>query len=220
MKKRLFFIIPMLVISLVILSGCTKSCANCGNEIAKDTEVEIDGDYYCEDCVEYCADCNTALVKDSESIFTYDEKHYCKECFEKEAYPIVLLDNDKVKVEITNYDDSDGSFAVSIKNKTKYSISIYQEGDSVAVDGNKRCIAETDGSGSFAYADVPANETATVFSSFRENMDDGWDTVLKMSELHTFEFVMTAWIDDENYSGFWDTNFKVKLTPEMFGYTK
>lgn len=217
--KRSILIFFLVVTCALCLCGCTKTCSNCGNDIEQDSEIVVEKEIYCKECVEYCSACKATFVKDSDSLLIYEEKPYCKDCFEKVAYPIMIEDNDKFSAEIINYDDNDGFFAVSITNKTEYSMSIFQEGESVLVDGKDRCIAETDGSCSFAYIDVPAQETVTVFSSFREDMDEGWDTILKMSQKHTFELVMTAWIDDGNFDGFWDTQFKVTLTPDMFGYT-
>ena len=218
MKKQLA-IIGVLALSIVCMCGCASTCANCENEIESDAEIAIGDETYCKDCVEYCADCDKALVKDSKMVYVYEDKHYCKECFEKEAYPIVLSDTDKYSMSIIGYDDEEGTFAIKIENKTEYNISTYQEGESALLDGSKKCIPETDGSYSFAYADVPANEDITIFSSFRVS-DEDWDTVLKMSDGHTFELAMVAWIDDENYTDFWDDNFKVELKPEMFGYAK
>lgn len=127
---------------------------------------------------------------------------------------IVLEDNKKISVTIISYEDSSGVFAIKIKNKTNKVISSYQEGDSVLLDGNKQCIAETDGSSSFAYIDVPAKGETTAFSSFRKNDDDGWDTILKLSDGHTFEFTMSAFDEDFNDVA----KYNVKLTPDMFGY--
>ena len=218
MKKKLISIIVMGVM-LLSLCGCASTCAKCDSEIEKDKVIEVSGNKYCEECIEYCTECNIPCVKGNGSVFIYSEKPYCKDCFEKKAYPIVLEDNEKVTVSIIGYDDVEGIFAITIDNKTNYSMSTFQVGDSALLDGKDRCIGETDGSWSFAYADIPKNENVTVFSSFRKSGDE-WDTVMKISEGHTFEFVMKAWIDDENYSDFWDTDFKVTLTPEMFGYAK
>lgn len=218
MKKKLFIAVTMLLMAM-LLSGCANACANCESEIEKGKEIQVDNSSYCDACIEYCAGCEAPCVMESGSVFAYNGKSYCKTCFEKEAYPIVLEDNEKVKIAITGHDDSEGVFSVTIDNKTSYDISVFQEGESALLDGKDRCIGETDGTWSFAYADVPANETITVFSSFRKSGEE-WDTVFVMSKGHTFEFVMTVWIDDEDFNDFWDTNFKVTLTPEMFGYSK
>ena len=85
------------------------------------------------------------------------------------------------------------------------------------MDGTNRCIAETGGTQSFAYVDVPANNDVTVFCSFWKSAEE-WDTIYKMSDFHTFDFAMSAYlIDDTNY---WDTIYKVTLTPDMFGYVQ
>lgn len=221
MKIRNIIITLILVLSLACLCGCAKKCASCGNEIPEGEEIQIGDAVYCENCIENCDGCDTPFVKTDNALLTYGDKHLCQDCFDKEAYPIVLEDDKKVSVAITGYDDTEGLFAVTIKNKTDYQISVYQEGESALLDGKSKCIPETDGTHSFAYVDVPANEEVTVFSSFRKS-DDEWDTVYRMSDYHTFEFVMKAWINDPSYDPekFWDTTFKVSLTPDMFGYVK
>ena len=84
-----------------------------------------------------------------------------------------------------------------------------------------KCIGEIDGTYSFAYVDVPKKEEATVFSVFRKgDSDDDWEVILKPSEGHSFEFVLNAFTNDDSDDEFWETTFKVKLTPEMFGYSK
>ena len=127
---------------------------------------------------------------------------------------IVLVDNNNVSVSIVSYEDSKGVFAVKIKNKTNDVISSFQDGDSVLLDGSKQCISETSGTHSFAYIDVPAKGETTVFCTFRENADDGWDTILRLSENHTFEFVMD--VVDSDYNTL--ATYNVKLTPDMFDY--
>ena len=217
MRKNILMTILICAVALLCLCGCAKKCANCNTEIAEGSEIQIGDDYYCENCVEYCDDCNTAFVKDSGELLIYKEKKLCQDCFDKAAYPITLEDNDKVTVEIVGYNDSEGTFTIKVTNKTDYQISTYQEGESALLDGKDKCVPETDGTWSFAYADVPANEDVTVFSTFRKSEDD-WDTILKMSDKHSFEFVMKAWISDDSYDDFWETSFKVSLTPDMFGY--
>lgn len=220
MDKKLLVIVAVLVVSMMCLCGCAKKCASCNSEIEEGKEIQIGDEYYCEKCVEYCDDCKKAFVKKNGELLTFEDKHLCQDCFDKEAYPIVLEDNKKVSVEITGYNDSEGAFTVKVKNKTDYQISVFQEGESALLDGKDRCIAETDGTHSFAYVDVPAKEEITVFSTFRENGDDGWENIYKMSDKHSFEFAMTVWISDDSYDGFWDDQFKVTLTPDMFGYAE
>lgn len=212
-----FLLITIIFVSMICLCGCSTKCTECNNVIEENNEIEINSEYYCKDCVEYCADCNTAFVKGNKNFLTFEDKLLCSDCFNKKAYPIVLEDNDKFSMSIIGYDDSDGSIAVTINNKTEYTISIFQEGDSALLDGNSRCIGETDGWHSFAYVDVPGNSDITVFSTFRKSEDE-WDEILKISDNHSFEFAMKGWISDESFDGFWDTVFKVSLTPEMFGY--
>ena len=67
-KKKLLLIVSLFMVCL--LSGCTKKCANCDNEIKKDSEIKIGDDYYCENCVEYCSFCNTPYLKDSKDFYT------------------------------------------------------------------------------------------------------------------------------------------------------
>ena len=118
-------------------------------------------------------------------------------------------------VVLYNNEDSQGVFAVKIKNKTNGVMSSGQEGEGVLLDGSKQCIAETSGSHSFAYVwDIPAKGETNAFCTFRQNEDDGWDTKLRLYENHTFEFTMTAW--EENFD--WEEKYNVKLTPDMFGY--
>lgn len=218
MLRKKLIIVGVIVICLVGLCGCAKKCASCDNEIAEGAEIEIDGSYYCEDCVEYCTKCDAPFLKGDKSMLVYEGKRYCKDCFDKIAYPIVLEDNDNISLEITGYDDKEGLFTVKATNKTDYPVSFYQEGESALMDGKTKCIPETDGSYSFAYVDVPANDDATVFCSFRQDDDKNWETKYKMSDGHSFEFIMCAYVDDDD--NFWDTNFKVELTPEMFGYAQ
>ena len=119
-----------------------------------------------------------------------------------------------MSVSIVGYDDEEGLFAVQIKNKTKYELYTYQDGDKTLMDGKDSCIGETSGSHSFAYATVPAKETSTVFCSFRKIIDK-WDTIYKPSEGHAFELTMNAYSIDGKY---WDESFKISLEPSMFGY--
>lgn len=207
----------LIIICMVCLCGCTKTCTACNVEIEKDKEVQIENASYCENCIEYCNNCTVPCVNEKGKVFKYNYTSYCKECFEKKAFPIVLEDNENVTVAITGYDDNEGLFAVTVNNKTDYNISIFERNDSVLLDGNSMCIGETGGTHSFAYMDVPAKQQITVFSSFRQSPEE-WDTILKISENHTFELVLTAWIDDDDFDGFWDKDFKVTLIPEMFGY--
>lgn len=222
MNKRLVLLSILLVISIICLCGCTKKCDSCGKEIKNDKDVvEIRDNKYCKKCVEYCSECNAGYPKDDKALLKYKDKKYCKDCFEKIAYPIILQKNDKIEVAITGYNDESGEFAVRVKNKTNLKMSVYQNGDSALLDGKDKCIGETSGTHSFAYTDVPKNEETTVFSTFRKGDSDvDWETVLKPSEGHSFEFVLNAFITDNNYDDFWGTTFKVKLTPEMFGYSK
>jgi len=197
---------------------CVVYCTNCNKACVKDDSslVTINEKPYCEDCVEYCTGCNTAYVKGDPSLLTYKEHYYCKECFDEVAFPIILEDNENFSMAITSYDDDTGLFAINILNKTDEDISSYDESSPV-LDGKKKCVAETDGTHSFAYGDIPANEDVTLFSTFRENGDDGWENILKMSDIHTFEFVMIVCSSGDD---FWDDTFKVKLSSDMFGYVK
>ena len=149
---------------------------------------------------------------------TYDETSDSEEETREEdlrEVNIVLEDNEKFKVTILSYEDSEGTFAVKIENKSNEVISSGQVGDGVLLDGSKQCIAETSGSHSFAYVwDISPKSDVTLFSTFRKNGDDGWDTKIRLSEKHTFEFTMTAWEKDWN----WEKKYNVKLTPDMFGY--
>ena len=178
----------------------------------------IGGILYCDNCVEYCDSCNSIHPKNNKALLKYEGKKYCSECFKKAAYPIVLTDSDIVTISITDYENATGTFTVSMTNKTDYHISVFQDGDTV-LDGQKQCLSDTDGWSSFAYADVLPNDTRIVFSTFRESTDK-YENILKMSDNHTFAFMMTAYIDDENFDDFKDITFKVQLTPDMFGYSQ
>jgi len=197
---------------------CVVYCTNCNNVYAKDDSsiVTINEKPYCGDCAEYCAGCHTAYVKGDPALLTYKELHYCKDCFDEVAFPIIIEDNEKFSMSITGYDDDSGMLAINIMNKTDEDITSYDESSPV-LDGKKKCVAETEGTHSFAYGDIPANEDLTLFSSFREDGDDGWENVIKMSEIHTFEFAMIVASSGDD---FWDDTFKVKLSSDMFGYVK
>ncbi|WP_027868879.1 LIM domain-containing protein [Eubacterium sp. AB3007] len=217
MKKRNPLLVGLLIIAVFCLCGCAKKCENCGKEIEKDKEIEIEGNYYGAECVEYCAECKSPAVKGSGAFLTYKGARYCKDCFAKKAYPVVLEDNKHLSVSITGYNDEDGMITVVIKNKSKDEISSYQQGESAVMDGGTKCIAETDGTHSFAYLTVPAKEELTAFCSFRKSAEE-FDKIIKLSEGHTFEFGMTAYNSDTSAKKYWDTTYKVKLTPDMFGY--
>ena len=197
------------------LTGCAQKCVECSSEIEDGTSVEVNGDTYCANCVEHCSGCDTPFAKSDSALLVFEGNGYCQECFNEVAYPIVLKDTDKYSMSIVGYDDAEGMVAVSISNKTDYEISTYETDGSAIVDGTKKCVAETGGMLSFAYADVPANEDLTVLCSFRAGMPDGWETVYKVSEGHSFEVGMNVWQPDPEY---WKDTFKVELTPEMFGY--
>ena len=218
MKKKYITLSVLFLVALLCLCGCAKKCENCGNQIEEGKEIQIDDKYYDEACVEYCTGCNTPFVKDSGALLTYKDQLYCKDCFAKEAYPIVLEDDDYLNLSITGYDDESGMLTVVVENKSDSEISTYQEGDSAVMDGATKCTAETSGSFSFAYATVPPKETVTLFCSFRKDWSgDGWDEIYRFSEGHSFELMMHAFVSDGEY---WDTNFKVTLTPDMFGYVQ
>ena len=165
-------------------------------------------------CLSLCAcnlEANPTLESNINSIQKKPEKSNNIE------YPIVLNETDKYCMSVIGYDDETGMFAINIKNKTKFKISSYDADGSTSVDNRQKCIAQTGGTHSFAYADIPANEDVTVFSSFRVDDNENWDIVYKLSDNHTFEFVMNV-AQLENTDEFWDDTFKVVLAPEMFGY--
>ena len=215
--KRMTILISVLLVFVLCLCGCTQKCTDCSAEIENEAGIEIENTVYCNDCIEHCEGCNKPLPKSDSSMKIFESKKYCQECFDEKAYPIILNETDKYCMSIVNYDDETGLFAINIKNKTQFEISSYDADGSTRVDGSKKCIGETDGMHSFAYIDVPANEDITVFSSFRVDIDENWNTVYKMSDNHTFEFMMNV-AQHENTDEFWDDSFKVILTPEMFGY--
>ena len=202
----------------IYCDNCLVKCTSCDTTYLKGDSalVTINEKPYCKNCVEYCASCNTAYVKDDPTLITINDKSYCKDCVDEVAFPIILEDNERFTMSITGYDDESGMFAINILNKTDEDITSYDEASPV-LDGKKKCVAETEGTHSFAYGDIPANEDITLFSSFRENGDDGWENILKMSDIHTFEFVMKICSMGDD---FWDDTIKVKLSSDMFGYVK
>ena len=199
--------LPFIIIGAVVLLAIIVGVVLINNNKVKQEESKPDTIYE-----------NGADSESEEVDTTYEDSTESEEEAREEdlrEVNIVLADNDKFKVTILSYEDSEGVFAVKIENKSDEIMSSGQEGDGVLLDGSKHCISETSGSHSFAYVwDIPAKSDVTLFSTFRKNADDGWDTKIRLSENHTFEFTMTAW--EENFN--WEEKYNVKLTPDMFGY--
>lgn len=217
MIKRTAMLISILLLLAMCFCGCSQERTNRYEKAEAEPEFETENTVSYSNGVTHCEDCNKPLPKNDPLTKVFEGKEYCQECFDDKAYPIVLKENNKYCMSIVGYDDETGMFAVNIENKTQFEISVYDSDGTTSVDGNKKCIGETEGTHSFAYVDVPANEDITVFSSFRVDEDENWHTVYKMSDNHTFEFVMVV-AQLENSDKFWDDTFKVELTPEMFGY--
>ena len=108
--------------------------------------------------------CNKPCLKDDGSLITYKKHEYCEECFEEEAYPISLFSNKKMSVSIVGYDDEEGLFAVQIKNKTKYELYTYQDGDKALMDGKDSCIGETSGSQALHTQQCPLKRLLPYFA--------------------------------------------------------
>lgn len=197
--------LPFIIIGIVIIVAIIVGAIFINNNKVKSEESKPDTIYE-----------NGAESESADVDVTYDEGSDSTTAAEEDLREanIKLVDNDKLTVTIISYEDSQGVFAVKIKNKTNSILSSYQEGESVLLDGKQQCIAETSGTWSFAYVDVPAKGEVTAFSTFRKNGDDGWNTKVKLSDNHTFEFTMCA--TNENYE--WEEMYNVKITPDMFGY--
>ena len=59
-----------------------KYCAACGCEIDEDSCIQIDGEYYCEDCVTYCEDCESYHTNDDIVYINELDRYVCNSCYE------------------------------------------------------------------------------------------------------------------------------------------
>lgn len=60
---------------------CT--CVRCGCQIDTDDAIEIDGEYYCEDCVTFCEDCNEYHLNDDVRYVSSVGRYVCDDCLEE-----------------------------------------------------------------------------------------------------------------------------------------
>lgn len=61
-------------------------CADCGCEIDLEDAVEIDGEYYCEDCTFTCAYCGDLCIKSEHECTEIDGEIWCDNCRDDNAF--------------------------------------------------------------------------------------------------------------------------------------
>ena len=61
-------------------------CEDCGKIIFKNNAINLDDEYFCEECVTVC-DCCGDTIRRSQVYMTEDsEYYYCKDCFDNETH--------------------------------------------------------------------------------------------------------------------------------------